>query len=288
MKLGIFSPKPDAKCDPAVLAKRAEELGFESYWAADHTIIPVHGSVPYPGADAEGRAPDYLHQIPDPLIALTRAAAVTTKLLLGTGICLVPERNAILLAKQVASLDDASGGRFLLGIGGGWNPEESKILGGDFDHRWSQIKDSIAAMKVLWTEDPSEYHGKYVDFPAVRCFPKPVRKPHPPVLLGAINNPRSHRRVVEWGDGWFPIIGTPDEFAAGVESIRAIARKAGRDLSTLSFGVFGMEGQWRTPEEIAALGKAGAERVTIWVSSLETKAAIREIEDLARAHQLKA
>lgn len=287
MKLGVFHPQPDAACDPAVTAKHAEDLGFESYWVADHTILPVHSSVAYPGADAEGRAPDYLHQMPDPLMALARAAATTRRIGLGTGICLVAERNPILLAKQVASLDDASRGRVLFGIGGGWNPEESKILGGDFDHRWTQIKDSIAAMKVLWTHEVSEYHGKYVDFPPVRCFPKPARKPHPPVLLGSINNPRALRRVVEWGDGWFPIVASIEEFAEGVGRIRELARKAGRDLSTISFSVFGMEGQWHAPAEIAALERAGAERVTLWISNLTTSGALKEIEHLARAHRLK-
>jgi probable F420-dependent oxidoreductase len=286
MKLGIFQPKADSKCDPAIVAKHAEELGFESYWLPDHTIIPVRSSVKYPGADAEGREPDYLHQFPDPLISLARAAATTRRIGLGTGVCLVPERNPILLAKQVASLDDLSGGRVLFGIGGGWNPEESTILGGDFEHRWTQIKDAIAAMKVLWTTDPSEYHGKYVDFPAVRCFPKPARKPHPPVVLGSIANPRALRRVVEWGDGWLPIIASVEEFAEGVARIRTLAREAGRDMNTISLSVFGMEGQWQKPEEIAALEQAGAERVTLWVSALDTAGALKEIDVKAKTHRL--
>jgi alkanesulfonate monooxygenase SsuD/methylene tetrahydromethanopterin reductase-like flavin-dependent oxidoreductase (luciferase family) len=116
----------------------------------------------------------------------------------------VPERNPILTAKQVATLDDACGGRFLFGIGAGWNREESTILGGDFDHRWSQVKDYIAAMKVLWREEISEYQGRYVDFPPVRCFPKPARKPHPPILIGSVSSPHALKRVAEWGDGWLP------------------------------------------------------------------------------------
>ena len=286
MKIGVFQPKADSQCDPAVVAKHAEELGFESYWLPDHTIIPVHASVKYPGADAEGREPDYLHQIPDPLIGLSRAAAVTRRIGLGTGVCLVPERNPILLAMQVASLDEVCGGRVLFGIGGGWNPEESTILGGDFEHRWTQIKEAIAAMKVLWMEDPSEYHGKYVDFPPLRCFPKPARKPHPPVLLGSIANPRALRRVVEWGDGWIPILSSIEEFAAGVERIRTLARQAGRDMKTISLSVFGMEGQWRKPEELAALERAGAERVTLWIAALHTAGALQELDALAKTHRL--
>lgn len=286
MKIGVFQVQPNAAADPAIVARRAEELGFESYWVCDHTILPEHSSVAYPGADAEGRVPDYLWQIPDPLIALARAAATTTRIGLGTGICLVPERNPILAAKQVATLDEASGGRVLFGIGGGWNPEESQILGGDFPRRWTQIKDSVAAMKELWTKDISEYHGKYVDFPKVRCFPKPARKPHPPIFLGSINNPRALRRVVEWGDGWMPILSSVEELATGVAEIRSLARKAGRDMSTIEITAFGMEGQWRTREEVDALEKAGAERVTIWIGEQKLHGALRELEELAKLHRV--
>jgi len=185
MDIGLMHVTPNSTADPAKVAKRAEELGFESYWVGDHTIVPVESSIPYPGTKHDGMEPYYVSQLPDPLIALARAGATTSRIKLGTGICLVPERNPILTAKQVATLDDACGGRFLFGIGAGWNREESTILGGDFDHRWSQIKDYVAAMKVLWQEELSEYHGRYVDFPAVRCFPKPAHKPHPPILIGA-------------------------------------------------------------------------------------------------------
>jgi alkanesulfonate monooxygenase SsuD/methylene tetrahydromethanopterin reductase-like flavin-dependent oxidoreductase (luciferase family) len=150
---------PYSTADPAIVASHAEKLGFESYWVGDHTIVPVESSIPYPGTKHDGREPYYVSQLPDPLIALARAGATTSRIKLGTGICLVPERNPILTAKQVATLDDACGGRFLFGIGAGWNREESTILGGDFDHRWSQVKDYIAAMKVLWREEISEYHS---------------------------------------------------------------------------------------------------------------------------------
>jgi alkanesulfonate monooxygenase SsuD/methylene tetrahydromethanopterin reductase-like flavin-dependent oxidoreductase (luciferase family) len=171
MKIGLMHLTPYSKADPAIIAKRAEDLGFESYWVGDHTIIPITSSVQYPGARS-GRVPDFLWQLPDPLLALARAGATTSRIKLGTGVCLIAERNPLLTAKQVATLDDSSGGRVLFGIGGGWNPEESTILGGDFEHRWSQVKDYIAAMKVLWQDDISEYHGRYVNFPPVRCFPK--------------------------------------------------------------------------------------------------------------------
>ena len=196
----------------------------------------------------------------------------------------MPERNPLLLAKQIATLDDASGGRFLFGIGAGWNREECEILGGDFAHRWSQVKDHIAAMKVLWEDEESEYHGKYVDFPPVRCFPKPANKPHPPILLGNIGSPLALKRVVEWGDGWMPVVESVEQFAEGVSKIRSLAESAGRALESLDFTVFGMHGQFRGTDEIAALEGAGAGRVILWVKSLLRDDIRRELDELA--HQV--
>jgi probable F420-dependent oxidoreductase len=285
MRFGVFHVSPNSEADPAIVAKHAEDLGFESYWVADHTILPVNYSVPYP-AGPDGSEPEYLWQIPDPLIALTRASATTRRIRLGTGICLVAERHPVLLAKQVATLDDLSGGRVLFGIGGGWNPEECTILGGDFDHRWSQVKDYIAAMKVLWTEHASEYHGRYVSFPAVRCYPKPARKPHPPILLGSVNNPRALRRVAEWGDGWMPVVQSVEEFANGVEQISAFAKACGRAPASIDFTAFGRPGQWRTPQEIGALERAGASRVTFWLEQQKLDGIRRELDELARSQAL--
>lgn len=281
MKIGVTQVLANSDADPAIVAKHAEELGFESYWLPDHTILPVHATTRYPGVREGAREPRTLWQIPDPLIALSRASATTSTIKLGTGICLVPERNPLLLAKQIATLDDASGGRFLFGIGAGWNREECEILGGDFDHRWSQVKDHIAAMKVLWQDEESEYHGKYVDFPPVRCFPKPARKPHPPVLLGNIGSPLAFKRVVEWGDGWMPVVESVEQFAEGVSKIRSLAMSAGRALETLDFTVFGMHGQFRGNDEIAALEGAGAGRVILWVKSLLLDDIRRELDELA-------
>ena len=283
MKIGLMHLTPYSKADPAIVAKRAEELGFESYWVGDHTIVPIKSSVEYPGVKPGGREPDYIWQLPDPLIALSRAGATTSRIKLGTGICLVPERNPILTAKQVATLDDATGGRFLFGIGAGWNPEESTILGGDFEHRWSQVKDYIAAMKVLWRDDISEYHGRYVDFPAVRCFPKPASKPHPPILIGSINNPRALKRVAEWGDGWIPVVQSVDEFAEGVKRVKAIARDIGRKSDGFDFTVFALEGQWRSTSEIRELERVGANRVVLWLAGQELNSILREMEELALA-----
>jgi len=283
MKIGVFSILPNMAADPAVVAKHAEQLGFDSYWVPDHTILPVTYSEQYPGVRPGQPGPDYLWQMPDPLIALTRAAAVTSTILLGTGIILVPERNPLLAAKMVASLDSFSGGRFLMGIGAGWNREECQILGGDFDHRWGQTKDYSLAMKQLWTQAESEYHGKYVDFPPVRCFPKPTQRPHPPILLGGFTAERVYQRIAEWGDGWLPVLESVDQFRQGVERLQRAADAAGRNYGELTKTVFGIKGQWETPEEIRALEAAGADRVVMWLpENLPLDKLLGTMENMAR------
>ena len=186
MNVGIFSILPDAQADPAIVAKHAEDLGFVSYWVPDHIILPVTYSLGYPGNPGDGPDPDYLWQMPDPMIALMRAATATTKLEVGTAVLLVPERNPLHLAKEIASLDSYSNGRFQFGIGAGWNKEECEIFGGDFEHRWSQVREAIEVMKTCWVDDESEHHGKYYDYPPVKCYPKPAQSPYPPIYLPSI------------------------------------------------------------------------------------------------------
>ncbi len=283
MKIGVFSILPNMAADPAVVAKHAEALGFDSYWVPDHTILPVTYSDQYPGVRPGEPGPDYLWQMPDPLIALTRAATATSTILLGTGIILVPERNPLLAAKMVASLDAFSGGRFLMGIGAGWNREECAILGGDFDHRWGQTKDYILAMKQLWTQAESEYHGKYVDFPPVRCFPKPAQRPHPPILLGGFTAERVYQRIAEWGDGWLPVLESVDQFRQGVERLKRAADAVGRNYGELTKTVFGIKGQWEVPEEIRALEAAGADRLVMWLpENLPLDKLLAEMDAMAR------
>ena len=267
MDIGIAQPVANKDARAVEIAKHAEDLGFESYWAPDHTILPVDYSVSYPGGGPDDPEPEYLWQMADPLMLLANIAGATSKIKLGTGVLLVPERDAILTAKLVAALDDCSNGRFLFGIGAGWNPEESKILGGDFEHRWTHTKENIAAMKMLWTEHAPEFHGTYNDFPPIRCYPKPQQDPYPPILLGAINNPRSLKRVATWGDGWLPIVQSPDELKEGIAQITGFCQEAGRDPSEISYSVFGIGDQWKSKAEIEALGKAGANRVILMLTA---------------------
>jgi probable F420-dependent oxidoreductase len=241
----------------------------------------VHTTSPYAGS-ADGVIPGEYGRIVDPFIALARASAVTSRIKLGTGICLVPERNPLLLAKEIATLDRYSGGRFIFGIGAGWLREETEIMGADFEHRWSQTRESIEAMKQLWTQDEAEYHGRYYDFPPVKSLPKPAQSPHPPVYLGGKAR-NVFRRVVAYGDGWMPNRTSAAEIRAGRASLDELAESAGRDPKSIEIMAFGFGNQFRTREEIEELADAGADRITIWLNNTEGDAAIAEIEEIASA-----
>ncbi len=280
-RVGIFSFEVDSSADPALLAKRAEDLGFESFWVPEHAILPVRTTSPYAGAE-DGTIPEEYGRIVDPFIALARASAVTSRIKLGTGICLVPERNPLLLAKEIATLDRYSEGRFIFGIGAGWLREETEIMGGDFEHRWTQTRESIEAMKELWTQEEAEYHGRYYDFPPVRSFPKPAQDPHPPVYLGG-KAQNVFRRVVAYGDGWMPNRVTPEEIRAGRATLDELAETAGRDPESIDILAFGFPGQFRTAGEVEELVEAGADRVTVWLTRTEGEAALAEIEEIAAA-----
>ena len=279
MDIGVFFFTSGESADPAIIAKKAEDLGFASIWVPEHPVLPVHTTVGYPAAPDQP-IPRTVGIISDPFVALARASATTTKIKLGTGICLVPERNPLLLAKEIATLDHYSNGRFLFGIGAGWQKEETEIMGGDFPHRWTQTRDSILAMKELWTTDESEYHGKYYDFPAVKCFPKPAQKPHPPVLLGG-SAKNVFKRTVEWGDGWLPVSVSPKTIKAGRETLNELATEAGRDPASISVMAFGQPGQLRKKENLEGLEEAGAQHAIIWLNKFNEAEVIEELETLA-------
>jgi probable F420-dependent oxidoreductase len=260
-----------------------EALGFESFWCAEHPIMPVHSTSPHPGTP-DGSIPEsYAHHV-DPFVALARASGVTTTIKLGTGITLVPERNPLLLAKEVATLDLFSGGRFLFGIGAGWHREETQIMGGDFDHRWTQAREAIGVMKALWTQEEAEFHGQYYHFPPVKSYPKPLQKPYPPVLLGGWH-PRVLQRVASWGDGWLPGRITPAAVETGRAQPDALARQAGRDPDALTITVHGLvRGQAPEREICHRYHDAGATRVIIRSPRASTEQEMAEIlERIAEA-----
>ena len=276
MDIGVSTAISSDSVDVAVLAKKAESLGFESFWLPEHTIVPVHTNTKYAGT-ADGSIPPSMSDMGDPLIGLARASAATQSIKLGTAISLVPEHNPILQAKQIATLDRLSNGRFIFGIGAGWLTEETEIMGGNFEHRWGQTREAILAMKALWTQDEAEFHGRYYDFPPVRCYPKPVQKPHPPVFLGGVA-PNVFKRIVAWGDGWMPIRVTPEQVKMGRATLDELAEVAGRDPKSIRLMVCSVPADRDT---IMRLEEAGADRVTVSLSRDLGDKVLLELEQIA-------
>ncbi len=235
MHLGVTTFPTDYSMAPAELATELEQRGFESLWVAEHSHIPSSRESPWPGGPD---LPKMYYDVVDPFVALSMAAAVTSKLKLGTGIALVPQRDPMQLAKQVASLDNLSGGRFLFGVGGGWNAEEMADHGTtDFKGRWKLMRERIEAMKALWTEDEPEYHGDLVDFDKCMVWPKPMQKPHPPVHVGG-GFPHAVKRAIRYGDGWIPIGGRDGDLVAMAAEARALVAEAGRDAEAFEISIY--------------------------------------------------
>ena len=251
MKFGVYMFPTDYAIDPVSLGRAAEGHGFESLFVPEHTHIPTSRRSPFPGG---GELPkEYSHTL-DPFVALGAVAAATERLMLGTGICLVIERDPITLAKEVASLDFISGGRVLFGIGGGWNREEMENHGTDPTRRWKVLRERIEAMQQIWTEDAAEYHGEFVDFDPIWQWPKPIQKPHPPVIIGG-DGANTLQRVVRYGDGWMPI-GRRADFKARIDELNQLSAAAGRaDIPVTIFGAA------PKPEVIDAYAEAGVERL---------------------------
>ena len=262
MKVGVYIFAADYAIRVDELARAAEERGFESLFLPEHTHIPKSRKSPWPGGPNLPK--EYWHTL-DPFVALASAAAATTRLRLATGICLVIERDPITLAKEVASLDLLSGGRFIFGIGGGWNREEMENHGTEFKTRWRLLRERVLAMKEIWTKDEPEFHGEFVDFDPIWSCPKPVQKPHPPILLGN-NTENARQRVVDFCDGWMPIAARAGDLAAGIADLRARAEKAGREPASISVSLFGAK-----PEEVAlrAYQGMGVERALLALPSAD-------------------
>jgi probable F420-dependent oxidoreductase len=236
------------------LAVEAEQRGFESLWVAEHSHIPTSRQSPWPGG---ADLPKMYYDTLDPFLALAAAASVTSKIKLATGICLVVQRDPIHTAKEVASLDQLSNGRFLFGVGGGWNAEEMGNHGTAFDGRFKLLRERIEAMKTIWTSTEAAYHGERVDFDPIYMWPKPVQKPHPPIHVGGVF-PGAARRAVRYGDGWIPIGGREDDLGKAIPEFRRMAEEAGRDPASLEVTVYGVAAS----EKVAAKYlEAGVDRV---------------------------
>lgn len=230
----------DQTIQPVELAKATEERGLDSLFVTEHTHIPVLRATPFPGG---GELPEWYRRCHDPFVALAAMAAVTSRIKLGTGICLLTERDPIVLAKECASLDVISGGRLILGIGAGWNVEEMENHGADYKNRWAAVREKVLAMKEIWTKEEAEFHGRHVNFDPIWSWPKPVQPGGPPIWLGA-NSKWVYDRVVEYCDGWMPIGGPR---SGGMAALDAAARKAGRDPASITLALFGAP---RDPEQL--------------------------------------
>jgi probable F420-dependent oxidoreductase len=270
MDIGVLTTATAQSGDLAEVARQAEALGFDSLWIPEHPVIPVDMKTPFPGA-RDGQLPEHYNRWSDPFIALTVAATVTKTIKLGTGICLLPERDPLMTAKVVASLDLYSGGRVILGVGAGWLREETEVMGTQFGWRWKRLRETVEAMRVLWTQTEASYEGDLVQFPAVRCEPKPVQKPYPPVLLGA-HGPKALQRVARYCDGWFPLAPKPEALKQDVDTIRKLAQEAGRDPDAIQVTVI-VEPRDGGPSEdlMKRYREAGASRIVIFSQEMGTE-----------------
>jgi len=271
--LAIF-PTADA-ISPAELGREAESRGFESLWVAEHTHIPASRISPWPGG---ADLPRMYYEAMDPFVALTAAASTTSSLKLATGICLVIQRDPIVTAKQVASLDLVSGGRFMFGVGAGWNAEEMSNHGTtDFGSRFKLMRERIEAMKAIWANDPAEYHGDLVDFDPIWSKPKPLQSPHPPIHVGG-SAPHGARRAARYGNGWIPIGGRGGDLIEQVKALDVEAAKIGRDPAEIEISSYGSPAD---PEVLARYRDHGITRAVFALPPAGPEVVLPMLDQLA-------
>jgi probable F420-dependent oxidoreductase len=256
MKFGVAIFPTDAVQPPGEIARMAEERGFDCLLFPEHTHIPAARASRWPGGE---ELPGYYARTYDPFVACTAAAGGSERLLIGTGICLVIERDPIITAKEVASIDVLSGGRFLFGVGAGWNVEEMANHGTDASRRFGVMGERIDAIKTIWAQDEASYSGRYVNFERIWCWPKPVQKPHPPVMVGG-NGARVLDRVLAFGDEWMPNRMSDDDLGARIASLSVRASEIGRDRIPVTVVGFPADAA-----RIEAIARIGVDRVVFWL-----------------------
>ncbi|GAA1907622.1 LLM class F420-dependent oxidoreductase [Nocardioides lentus] len=269
MKFGISTFITDDGIRPDTLGRAVEVRGFSTLVVAEHSHIPTSRESPYPGG---GDLPRKYYRTLDPFVALTAVAAATSTLRIGTGIALLPQRDVIHTANEVASLDVVSEGRFVFGVGVGWNREEMRNHGTDPRTRGALMDEQLAALKEIWTAEEAEYHGTHVDFDPITMWPKPVQRPHPPIYVGG-ESEAALRRLATLGDGWLPRAGTPPEEIARVR--RWLADQGREDVGFTSFGVPA------DPELIDGLAEAGVDEVALMLETASTDESLRALDDFA-------
>ena len=274
MKYGVIIFLTDYSITPVALGRALEERGFESVFLPEHTHIPTSRKSPWGGGP---ELPKMYYDVFDPFVSLAAIAATTATLKLGTGICLVVERDPIVLAKEISTLDRISDGRFLFGVGGGWNAEEMAHHGTAFETRFELMAERIDAMKAIWTNSKPEYHGTFVDFEEMMTWPKPVQKPHPPVLVGGAF-PYGARRAIEYGDAWMPIAGRQQDIVDLLPKFRQMAAEAGRDPDSLPVTMFLPAAEADT---LARMRDAGAERAVLELLPEDEATCLARLDELA-------
>lgn len=277
MHIGVAIFFTDYSMTPGELAVAAEERGFESLWSPEHSHIPLSRKSPFPSG---GELPKKYYDAMDPFVALTAAAAVTRTLKVGTGICLVAQRDPIQTSKEVSSIDQISGGRFLFGVGNGWNADEMENHGTVFATRHKLARERIEAMKEIWTKAKAEYHGEFVEFGPMMSWPKPVQKPHPPIIVGGAF-PYGARRALRYGDGWMPhrVRKSYADVSALLPKFRDMAKEAGRDLASVPVTIWGA----REDEDLLKRDRDdGVARIIISLDSAKADKILPELDRWAR------
>ena len=271
MEIGIAMFPTGYAVAPAELGPLVEERGFDSLWFPEHTHIPVSRRSAYPGGGELPREYSHMH---DPFVALAAVATATERLRFGTGICLVIERDPIVTAKEVASLDYLSGGRFLFGVGAGWNEEEMENHGTDPRRRFGLMRERVEAMKAIWTEDEAEYHGKQVDFDPIWSWPKPAQQPHPPVMIGG-GGEKVLDRVIGFGDGWLPQPAREKDLPGRMAELRRRAEEAGKRVTIMPFHTKSH------PEFVEEMREAGADGCVFWIPPEDRDETERRLDRIA-------
>lgn len=275
MKYGVMMFPTDYSMSPADLGKAAEERGFESIWLPEHSHIPTSRKSPWPGG---AELPKMYYDVMDPFVGLATVASVTSKIKLCTGICLIVQRDVIQLAKEVATLDQLSGGRVILGIGAGWNAEEMEDHGTPFNRRMKVMREKVEALKAIWTESKAEYHGEFVNFDEMMTWPKPVQKPHPPILLGG-GFPGGAKRAIRYGDGWMPIDGRGWDITETLSEFRQMAAAEGREPDDLPPSIFAAS---EDPERLKTYRDVGVDRVVFGLPPEKEDVILPKLDQLAK------
>jgi probable F420-dependent oxidoreductase len=277
MHVGAAMFFTDYSMAPAELGRALEERGFESVWAPEHSHIPLSRKSSFPSG---GELPKQYHDVMDPFVSLTAAAVATSKIKLGTGVCLVIQRDTIQTAKLVASLDQVSGGRFLFGIGGGWNQDEMEDHGTVYATRFKKMREQVEAMKAIWTQNKPEYHGDIIDFPPMMTWPKPVQNPLPVIVGGAF--PHAARRALRYGDGWIPHSRRPqyEDVTDFLPRFQQMAAEVGRDPASVPITVWGVS---ETVDRLQRYRDQGVARIVV---SLPSEPAEKTLPTLDRWAEL--